>query len=186
MIAFKDVFFSYDKTPVFEGLNLEINDTGITAVIAPSGIGKTTLLRLLSGLEHPSDGEVIGMSKKVSFVFQEHRLLPWCTVFENIKISTNAEDDTIKEMLLEFGIFDELQSRRPESLSGGQKQRVCLARALLYEGDILLLDEPFTGLDVENRQIVLKRIKEYSNNHPVVLVSHIEADIEIADYVINL
>lgn len=201
MIVFKDVSFSYKNqhvasdnadlmsTTVFENLNLVIPDTGITAVIAPSGIGKTTLLRLIAGLEVPGLGEIKGGGGegiRVSYVFQEQRLLPWYTAFENVKVATKRTDDEISAFLNEFGITPELSKKRPSELSGGQRQRVCLARALLFESDVLLLDEPFTGLDTDNRLIALKKIKEYALTKPVVLVSHVSEDIAVADKVIEI
>ena len=187
MIEFKNVTFAYENEPVFENLSLEIPDSGITAVIAPSGVGKTTLLRLIAGLEKPQDGSVdapAGM--RVAYVFQEQRLLPWFSALENIKAACGADEEKIIALLSKFGIDAELWQKRPGELSGGQRQRVCLARALLRDGDILLLDEPFTGLDEENRETVIKEIKKYAENKPVVLVSHIKEDINIADKVIEL
>ncbi len=201
MIVFKNVSFSYKNqrgafgnvgllsTPVFEDLNLTVPDTGITAVIAPSGVGKTTLLRLIAGLETPDFGEIkggAGEGRRVSCVFQEQRLLPWYTAFENIKVAVNRRDSEISAFLNEFGITSELSKKRPSELSGGQRQRVCLARALLFESDVLLLDEPFTGLDTDNRLIALKKIKEYALAKPVVLVSHISEDVAVADKVIEI
>ena len=201
MIIFKDVSFSYKNqcgdskyveslsTPVFENLNLTIPDTGITAVIAPSGVGKTTLLRLVAGLEVPELGEIYGGAGegiRVSYVFQEQRLLPWYTAFENVKVATRRTEGEISTFLNEFGITPELSEKRPSELSGGQRQRVCLARALLFKSDILLLDEPFTGLDTDNRLIALKKIKEYALTKPVILVSHISEDVAVADKIIEI
>ncbi len=201
MIVFENVSFSYKNehgasgdvgllsTTVFENLNLTIPDTGITAVIAPSGVGKTTLLRLVAGLEVPEHGEIkggVGEGVRVSYVFQEQRLLPWYTAFKNIKVATKRTDGEISAFLNEFGITSELSKKRPSELSGGQRQRICLARALLFESDILLLDEPFTGLDTDNRLIALKKIKEYALTKPVVLVSHISEDVAVADKVIEI
>lgn len=190
MITFKNVTFGYEnaEAPVFENLSVEIPDSGITAVIAPSGVGKTTFLRLVAGLEKPDAGEVEIAKKdaRVGFVFQEQRLLPWYSALENIRaVCTVYEDDAVA-LLAELGIGEELYSKRPGELSGGQRQRVCLARALLFDPDILLLDEPFSGLDEENREIIVKKVKEFAEKRPVVLVSHIKEDINIADKVIEL
>lgn len=193
MIKFENVTFAYrnsqgEVTPVFENLSLEIPDSGITAVIAPSGVGKTTLLRLLAGLEKPDDGAVTVSPEgaKTAYVFQEQRLLPWFSALENIRTVCGVSDETALSMLNDLGIDTELAAKRPAELSGGQRQRVCLSRALLFEGDILLLDEPFTGLDSENREIVIGKIKEFAESKPVILVSHIKDDINIADKVIEL
>lgn len=197
MIHFKNVSFSYKdnkkkektRTQVFDNLSLEIPDNGITAVVAPSGVGKTTLLKLIAGLLSPDSGKIkttAGEGMRVADVFQEQRLLPWYSAFENVKVVTKRPDGEIKAFLSKLGITDELQKKRPSELSGGQRQRVCLSRALLFDSDILLLDEPFTGLDDKNREIVQQEIKEYAREKPVVLVSHVEEDLEIADKKIEL
>lgn len=197
MIHFKNVSFSYKdnkkkekmRTQVFDNLSLEIPDNGITAVVAPSGVGKTTLLKLIAGLLSPDSGKIkttAGEGMRVADVFQEQRLLPWYSAFENVKVVTKRPDGEIKAFLSKLGITDELQKKRPSELSGGQRQRVCLSRALLFDSDILLLDEPFTGLDDKNREIVQQEIKEYARKKPVVLVSHVEEDLEIADKKIEL
>ena len=197
MIHFKNVSFSYKdnkkkekmRTQVFDNLSLEIPDNGITAVVAPSGVGKTTLLKLIAGLLSPDSGKIkttSGEGMRVADVFQEQRLLPWYSAFENVKVVTKRPDGEIKAFLSKLGITDDLQKKRPSELSGGQRQRVCLSRALLFDSDILLLDEPFTGLDDKNREIVQQEIKEYARKKPVVLVSHVEEDLEIADKKIEL
>lgn len=197
MIHFKNVSFSYKDnkkkekmmTQVFDNLSLEIPDNGITAVVAPSGVGKTTLLKLIAGLLSPDSGKIkttAGEGMRVADVFQEQRLLPWYSAFENVKVVTKRPDGEIKAFLSKLGITDDLQKKRPSELSGGQRQRVCLSRALLFDSDILLLDEPFTGLDDKNREIVQQEIKEYARKKPVVLVSHVEEDLEIADKKIEL
>lgn len=176
-------------TQVFDNLSLEIPDNGITAVVAPSGVGKTTLLKLIAGLLSPDSGKIkttAGEGMRVADVFQEQRLLPWYSAFENVKVVTKRPDGEIKDFLSKLGITDDLQKKRPSELSGGQRQRVCLSRALLFDSDILLLDEPFTGLDDKNREIVQQEIKEYARKKPVVLVSHVEEDLEIADKKIEL
>lgn len=190
MISFKNVTFGYPntETPVFENLSAEIPDSGITAVIAPSGVGKTTFLRLIAGLEKPDAGsvEIAKKSARAAFVFQEQRLLPWYSALENIKAVCSVSDADAAALLAELGIGADLQGKRPGELSGGQRQRVCLARALLFDPDILLLDEPFSGLDRENRETVVEKVREFAKTRPVVLVSHINEDIKIADKVIEL
>ena len=176
-------------TQVIDNMSLEIPDNGITAVVAPSGVGKTTLLKLIAGLLSPDSGKIkttAGEGMRVADVFQEQRLLPWYSAFENVKVVTKRPDGEIKDFLSKLGITDDLQKKRPSELSGGQRQRVCLSRALLFDSDILLLDEPFTGLDDKNREIVQQEIKEYARKKPVVLVSHVEEDLEIADKKIEL
>jgi ABC-type nitrate/sulfonate/bicarbonate transport system ATPase subunit len=190
VISFKNVTFGYPNTeaPVFENLSAQIPDSGITAVIAPSGVGKTTFLRLIAGLEKPDAGsvEITPKEARAAFVFQEQRLLPWYSAIENIRAVCSVSDADAAALLTELGIGADLQVKRPGELSGGQRQRVCLARALLFNPDILLLDEPFSGLDSENRETVVEKIREFAKTRPVVLVSHINEDIKIADKVIEL
>lgn len=179
MIEIKNVTFAH----VFENLNLVFPDKGIAAIIAPSGNGKTTLLNLISGLLTPERGEIVitPQDAKISYVFQDQRLLPWYTVLKNISVVTDRSLDEIKTCLLKLGIGEDLWDKKPDELSGGECQRVCLARAFLFGGDILLLDEPFTGLDADNRQKAVLLIKEISKDKLVILVSHIAEDIELAD-----
>ncbi|MDO5014841.1 MAG: ATP-binding cassette domain-containing protein [Clostridia bacterium] len=188
MIQIKNVTFYYGDFLVFENLNLKIADVGITAVTAPSGCGKTTLLRLISGLEKPQSGSILfeNSEPRISYVFQEQRLLPWFSIIENVKVFSGVKKEKALSLLSKFGIDEKLAEKRPNELSGGQNQRVCIAIALLFSGDILLLDEPFTGLDEKNRSIVIEEIKKISKTKAVILVSHIEKDIKIADKIIEL
>lgn len=187
MIKFENVSFSYDSTPVFENLSLEVPNTGITVLVAPSGRGKTTLLRLVAGLEIPSYGRILGLPERVSYVFQEQRLLPWYTALQNIRaVSPGVSDEMIAELFSEFGLDGTILDKRPGELSGGQRQRVCIARALLADSDAILLDEPFSGLDEENRDKVLLKIKSISKSKPVILVSHTKEDVLESDKIIEL
>ncbi len=187
MIRFENVSFSYGSTLVFENLCLDVPDTGITVLVAPSGRGKTTLLRLVAGLEIPSFGRILGLPKRVSYVFQEQRLLPWYSALQNVKVvSPGVSDEMIAELFSEFGLDDAILDKRPGELSGGQRQRVCIARALLADSDVILLDEPFSGLDEENRDKVLLKLKSISKSKPVILVSHTKEDVLESDKIIEL
>ncbi len=187
MIKLENVSFAYEGTPVFENLSLEIPDTGITVLVAPSGRGKTTLLRLIAGLEVPADGRITGVPRQVTYVFQEQRLLPWYSALQNIRaVLPTVPDDKILGVFDELGLGADIVSKRPGELSGGQRQRICIARALLADGDVVLLDEPFSGLDEENKNRVLSRIKTVANNKPIILVSHTKEDVFEADKIIEL
>ncbi len=187
MIRLKNISFDYGKTHVLTNINMDIPDNGITAIISPSGGGKTSLLRILAGLEVQKSGSVAGMPEKISYVFQEQRLLPWFSALENVAVvNPDKGRDSAAKILSDFGLTEELYLKRPGELSGGERQRVCIARALFYDGDILLLDEPFNGLDRETLKPVIKKIKEYSENKAVVLVSHNQEDILSADKVVKL
>ena len=155
----------------------QLPDTGVVCLWGPSGCGKTTLLRLLAGLEKPSDGVVEGVGS-VSMVFQEDRLLPWFTALENVTI-TGATEGKATETLSALGLTDAEISALPQHLSGGQQRRVALARALAADSDILLLDEPFNGLDEDTWQSIIPLIVRYAEHNPVVLVTHIRQQAEM-------
>ncbi len=186
MIRFNNVSVDFDSKRILSSLNLTLHD-GITAIIGPSGYGKTTLLRLAAGLIEATEGELQTDYKKPAVVFQEQRLLNWYSALKNVTlVNPTANADCAKKLLITLGLTDDDMNKLPSQLSGGMRQRVCLARALFYDGDILLLDEPFNGLDSENRQKAVSLIKAAAQEIPVVIVSHIAEDTELADRVINL
>lgn len=146
--------FSYfDKTiekKVFDSLNLQ-SDSRIICFMGHSGCGKTTLLHILAGLLKPSSGTVSDFPDKVSIMFQEDRLLPWLNAYENVALvqSTpferwNGQDDRASQILRSLDIDPAMDIG---SMSGGMKRRVALARALVFDSEALLLDEPFKGMD---------------------------------------
>lgn len=175
-VRLNQVSFAYDAAPVLERASLSLPDSGVTCLWGASGCGKTTLLRLLAGLEKPSAGTVEGVDR-VSMVFQEDRLLPWLTALENVTL-TGTDTATAQDMLLKLGLNEEEWSSLPRHLSGGQQRRVALARALAADSDLLLLDEPFNGLDEDTWQNVVPLIAAYAQNRPVVLVTHIRQQAE--------
>lgn len=143
---------------------------GVTVLRGPSGVGKTTLFRLLLGLERPDSGEIFGMQgRKPAVVFQEDRLLPWASALENVALVSNAE--LAEETLNALSLGDSL-NQPPRELSGGMRRRVAIARALAYRGDILFLDEPFTGLDDENKRVVTNAVLR--QRIPVFVITHEE------------
>ena len=175
-ISFEKVSFFYGKTPVLSEVTWHLPDSGIVCLWGVSGCGKTTALRLLAGLEKPIRGVVTG-AERVSMVFQEDRLLPWRTALENVLL-TGTDVEKACDLLSKLGLTAEDACAYPQHLSGGQQRRVALARALAAESDILLLDEPFNGLDEGTWQDVVPLIKQAAENRPVVLVTHIREQIE--------
>ncbi len=177
-IAMKNLSFAYGKARICEDLSWTLPETGVVCLWGASGCGKTTLLRLLAGLEKPQNG-IIERPHEVSMVFQEDRLLPWLTVRQNAAL---ACDDAarIDALLDAVGLTDYADST-PDAISGGQQRRVALVRALATDSELLLLDEPFTGLDEETKALVLPLIREAANTRPVVLVTHIAAEAEALD-----
>ena len=150
--------------------------TGVTCLMAPSGSGKTTLLRILLGLETPDGGTIHDAPARWGVMFQENRLLEHLNAMDNLRfaIGPTLDTDAAQALLRRLGLGDE-GSKPTRDYSGGMKRRLALARALLAPSEALALDEPFTGLDEENRTICLQIIAEAAREKPVLLVTH-EAD----------
>ncbi len=135
---------SYGKQVVFDGLELEVEQGKILCVLGESGGGKTTLLNILAGLT-AYEGVVENAPKKVGYIFQEPRLLPNLTVEQNLRY-VGGTPEKIDDLLQKTELTAQ-RDKKPRALSGGEKQRVAIARAFLSDGDVLLLDEPFSSLD---------------------------------------
>ena len=143
------------------------------ALMGPSGIGKTTLVRLILGLEKPDSGAMTGVPAKMSAVFQENRLIPELTIPGNLRfiLGRRFPAETIREMLEALSLTDCLETPAAQ-LSGGQQRRAALARALLADAELLVLDEPFTGLDEENKSRAIREIdRRFSGT--LLLVTHV-------------
>ncbi|OPX84333.1 MAG: Bicarbonate transport ATP-binding protein CmpC [Pelotomaculum sp. PtaB.Bin104] len=180
MIELKHVYKTLGQTRVLLDFSLSAEYKKILCLIGPSGCGKTTILQLLAGLERPDSGQVRGTEDlRVSYVFQEPRLLPWKTVAGNIAfvlrdlVPAAGQKGLIKEHLLMMGLYDYRDSF-PNSLSGGMKQRLALCRAFAYPHDLLLLDEPFKSLDVPLRLEMVRQMTRMWQKAPrtVVFVTH--------------
>lgn len=177
MISFKNVYFSYGKKSVLSDFNLQINEGDRVAICGESGVGKTTVLRLIMGLEKEKSGIIeIEKDKKITAVFQEDRLLPFKTVLENISLFGDGKLGL--EILKKMGLED-YANKYPSSLSGGMARRVSIARALAHSGDIFIFDELFNGIDEENVKLTASLINDYTANKTVVMVSHNKRDIEL-------
>lgn len=185
----------YGSADVFREINLRVGDRQHFAVLGPSGSGKSTLLRLIAGLEAPTQGEVwlhgqlassAGQIKvppherRLSMVFQDLALWPNLTVLENVELGllgarlTRVRRRERALMALRACHIDDLAQRQPASLSGGQQQRAALARALAPQPAVLLLDEPFSGLDIAMKDHICSEIRRLCEEFgvTVVLVSH--------------
>ncbi len=177
MIEFKNVNFAYSDKAVIKDFNLKIATGERVCIFGESGKGKTTLLRLISGLEKPTSGQITGINgKKISVVFQEDRLLKWRSVLDNAALAGNREK--AEEILAALGLGDCLDMY-PDELSGGMRRRVAIARALCADFDILLLDEPFNGLDEELIKITAALIDKHLFGRTLVLVTHNEENLQL-------
>lgn len=171
----------FGNNTVFSDFSLEVADKGITAIKGASGCGKTTFLRIISGLDKKYSGTVnIGNIKRISYVFQEPRLLENSTALENVSLvlsNTEEAEKTAEEWLIKVGLGSDIYTY-PSEMSGGMKQRVSIARALAFDGDILLLDEAFNGIDSDRAKDIMDIVKEFARNKPVIFVSHSDEQIE--------
>ncbi len=181
MIEVKNLVKSYGGNTVLAGISFTVPQSGIHGIFGPSGCGKTTLLRLIAGLEKADSGEITGtQGKKIAFVFQEDRLLPSCTALKNVSIVSDSETALKYLKLLHL---ENAADKFPGEMSGGMCRRAAIARALAFGGDILILDEPFKGIEKELRDEAQSIVKEYAKTHPVLFVTHDEDEKLIADSV---
>lgn len=162
---------------VLEDVSLTVPDGAVVCLMAPSGRGKTTLLRCIAGLEMPDSGTVTGVPERLGFVFQEDRLCPQLDAVENVRLVTGRamSRPDIEEHLRELELADCLDQRAAE-LSGGQRRRVSIARAVCYVPELLLLDEPFKGLDGAARDRTAQYLLRHRNGAAVLCVTHDRAD----------
>lgn len=177
MISLSHVTKRFGEKTVLRDFSLQLGAHGVTAVVGSNGSGKTTLLRILAGLEKKYSGEVVTGSR-VAYVFQDYRLVPTLTALENVTLVLDkARRGEAIAFLRAVGLENEADSL-PGSLSGGMQQRLALARAFAYDGDLLLLDEPFSALDDEWRRRMLDAVQKLAETRPVVLVTHDASDVE--------
>ena len=208
LIELQHITHAYDGKPVIEDLSLSVGAGELTCFLGSSGSGKTTLLRLIAGLETPREGKILIDGKTVSvaggivvppyrrdlgFIFQDLALWPHFTVYENIAFGLKERKaknirETVYRMLGFFGL-QEHAKKYPHQLSGGQQQLTAIARSLVLDPKILLMDEPLANLDVKLKRKILDHIRGLKENFDLTLVyvthDHREA-FSIADRVMVL
>ena len=174
---------SYGTSTVLEDINLSFKEGEVTFLQGTSGIGKTTLIRILMQLESSDAGTVSGLyDKTISAVFQDNLLCESINVKQNLLlINPNLSSEIMEESLSKIQLHDCLD-KRVSSLSGGMKRRVAILRALLYEFDVLIMDEPFKELDSATQKQVMDFVIECTEDKPVIIVTH---DISEYDYFIS-
>lgn len=177
-ITIENLTKAFDKKVVLDNFSRRFPSVGVFALIGESGIGKTTLLRLIAGLDKRYSGKIVfDGDSSVSYAFQEHRLFPALTALENVFFANfdkknEAELDLCKKALLDLGFTERDTELYPSELSGGMRQRVSLARAFVNTANVLLLDEPTKELDETNRSKVIEMIKKQAESRLVIMVTH--------------
>lgn len=186
MVKLSNITLSYTdgKTvkKVLENVSYNFPAGQTIVVMGPSGCGKTTLLRLIAGLISPDMGNVTRETDSISYLFQDTALLPWLTAAENINLVLSDKKETLckaKEWLARVGLGAEANNY-PAALSGGMRQRVALARALATDAELLLLDEPFRGMDEELHAQMRELVQKCRQGKTTILVTHDIRDAEIA------
>ena len=171
---------------IFRNRSFIFPDRKRTAILAESGKGKTTLMRLLSGLDHDFNGTVDRLPDRPLILFQEDRLSEGISVLSNLMAVTDDREAAIKT-LGDVGLAGE-EHAVTRSLSGGMKRRLAIARILLLDFDVMFLDEPFRGLDADNKDRIASLLLGRSEGHTVVFITHDEEDISLlrADSVLRL
>jgi NitT/TauT family transport system ATP-binding protein len=174
VIELKNISLGFGGKPVYENFSLKIPTDGVICITGRSGRGKTTLCRIIAALISPDGGEISGLPFRPAFMFQEDRLLPWLSALDNVSAVSNREAAGrwlgSLELSGDVALF-------PAEMSGGMKRRTALARALAYDGDFLILDEPFTGLDPALCGTAAKLI--LSRGLPGIAVTHSPREVSL-------
>lgn len=210
LIKLSHVFKSYDlpgnsSSIILSDIHFEVKEREFVAILGPSGSGKSTLLRIIAGLIEPTHGKVIysgrnerGFHEGIGMVFQSFALFPWLTVLENVKMGLQNKNISKKETekkaleIIDMIGLDGFEGAYPKELSGGMKQRVGLGRALVMEPDILLMDEPFSALDVLTAENLRRDVLELWTERriptkSIIMVTHgIEEAVFMANRAIVL
>ena len=163
----KNIVKSYGSLKVLDNVNIDFNENKTTCILGPSGCGKTTLLNIIAGIIEKDSGEGPGSFKNedISFVFQEDRLIEWKNIRDNMafvlkKKMNKSEIESTIDRFLKLVNLEEYKYYYPRNLSGGMRQRISILRAFAYPSKILIMDEPFKSLDINNKRIVVEFFKE--------------------------
>lgn len=187
MIEILDIEKNFDNHQVLQHVSLRVDDNEIVALLGPSGCGKTTLMKIAAGLEPPSRGRVFGENDNLSYIFQDDRLLPWRTVRENVCLVRDRQDEKELDRLLKMVGLADFQDYYPNQLSGGMKKRCGIARAFYKQSTLLLMDEPFSGLDYFLRQDMQQLLLGvwHQQKQSVLFITHeIEEALQVADRIL--
>ena len=188
MITLSNISIQFNDQYVLKDFSVSFPEQGAVCLFAPSGSGKTTILRALCGLSHMESGSISGLDgKRLAVLFQENRLLPHLTALDNLKLVLPKErQHEALHWLEKLGLAQDAD-KTPLQLSGGMNRRLASARTLAFGGDIYLLDEPFQGLDEETLQQTLQVVKEAVQGKLLILVTHRrEEALALCDRILTL
>jgi len=178
-IELKNISKRYGEKIVLNQLNIEFIEHQITCIMGPSGVGKTTLIHMLMGLVKADSGKMQGLEgKRITAVFQEDRLCESVDAIKNVLLVCDKKitDIQVMEEFREVGLI-EYENKPVAQLSGGMKRRVTIVRALLPESDIIIMDEPFKGLDDELKKQVINYMKQKTKGKTVIIVTHDKEEV---------
>ena len=180
-VTVRDLTKSYGDSLVLDHVSLDLESGCPCCLMAPSGAGKTTLFRILMGLETADSGTIEGLEgRSFSAVFQEDRLLEGYTALQNIRFVTGRGYPAHELTAIIKHLLPEDSLKKPVSeFSGGMKRRVAILRAILAPTDIILMDEPFTGLDADTKQLTIDLVKELCAGKLLIIATHAEDDAEL-------
>lgn len=181
MITIEGVSKKFGPTKVLSAVSLIIPDGGCTVVMGPNGSGKTTLMNLVLGLLAPDEGRIVGAAgTRKAAVFQEDRLCEHLSAISNLRLVVQGRvgNPAIRDELSRSGLPVDAMTKPVSELSGGQRRRVAIARAMLAEGDLVCLDEPFEGLDPQTKESVMDYVGERTRGKSVLLITHDSAEAQ--------
>lgn len=173
-MTYEHIHKSFEGIHLYDDFSIAFEKHKINIIEGASGCGKTTLLRLIAGLEKDNNGKIIAKDNAISIVFQTPTLLPWKTVIDNIRFVLKHKDERLIKNILRLLELSEVADCYPYQLSGGMQQRVALARAFAYPSDLLIMDEPFIGLDTSLKKRIFRQMIRMWRHYPktVILVTH--------------
>ena len=186
MLSVNNLKKIYNGKTVIDRLSFFVNGGDIAVIVGPSGCGKSTLLNIVAGLDTHFEGSLQSGGKKIGYVFQEDRILPWLTVAQNIKSVNPEGDDKEVQRFIDMAGLTGCERYYPDELSGGMKQRCSIARALYYGSELLLMDEPFKSLDygIRHKMIADLVVIHQKEKNTILFVTHdIEEALSVADVI---
>ncbi len=184
-IILEQVTKSFGGQQVLKSVSYQLADGSRTALMAASGEGKTTLLSIIAGLQKPDSGSVQGVPGRISMVFQENRLLEREDALTNLRVvcGTRFKEAELISELLQIGITEAVGKRVAE-FSGGMKRRVAIARAMLAEAELVLMDEPFYGLDAGRKVQVMEYVRKRAAGKTLLFATHVPEEAQVLNAVV--